>query len=82
MGIPKKYQAFMDTVITYMPSTRPSFEQYFVNDEIDIQNINVFELPDDLNGLYGTSTFNTARLQHFLQKDKIEARVETYFSQG
>jgi hypothetical protein len=85
IGVPKSYQPFLDSVMMYMNPTVPSFEQYPLNHEIVEQNIIVHELPDDLNATLPSSTFSSARLQHYTcgdnAKSKIEEHVNRYFSQ-
>ena len=66
IGIPKRYQTFFEnTFYKHAPGRLPSYEQYYLNDELQEQNISVHELPDDINVFYGLPAFGKARLQHY-----------------
>ena len=85
IGIPKKYSEFMEKVFTqFAPGVWPSYEQYYLNEVIYKVEMNVHELPDDLNTLYMLHDFETARLQHYTgspdAKLKIKEHVEKYFT--
>lgn len=84
IGIPKEYSSFMEDVFQkHAPGTMPSWEQYYLNDEIANQQIVVHELPEDMNVLYTLPGFDTARLQHYTYgrnaKSKIRDHVVRYF---
>jgi hypothetical protein len=85
IGVPQSYQPFLDSIRVFMHPIVSSYEQYPLNDEIVKQNISIHELPDDLNTLYVSGNFSTARLQHYTcgdnPKSKIEEHVNRYFSQ-
>lgn len=69
---------------TYAPGTRPSYEQYYLNDEIEAHAIPVVELPTDLNCLFWAPTFPAARLQHYTgtpdAKSHVHAHARAYFA--
>ena len=53
LGIPKSYQVFMEKIYAdFAPGTRPSWEQYYVNDELANQKISVNELAPEWNYFY------------------------------
>lgn len=85
IGIPKTYSNFTETIFDkYAPGYKPSYEQYYLNDEIESQNIDVFELPENMNVLYSATGFENAILQHYTYthdaKNKIENHVTSYFT--
>lgn len=85
IGIPKEHRLFTEGVFNkYAPGTYPSYEQYYLNDEIHFQNIQIHELPWDINVLYSFSDFNNARLQHYTYthtaKSFIKDHKNKYFN--
>ena len=86
IGVPSSSQEFLDSVfIKYAPGILPSFEQYYFNEEVVQQNIEICELSDDLNMMYGKPGFSTARLQHYTgephTKSYVKSHVEKYFAE-
>lgn len=84
IGIPKKMAEFMEGVYDkHAPGKYPSYEQYYLNNEIVKQGIEIHELPDDLNCLFSYPEFKNARLQHYTSKPAaksfIESHCENYF---
>lgn len=84
MAIPKEYAPFIEGVFDkFAPGIIESYEQYYLNASIVEADIEIHELPDDLNMLCGTPHFETARLQHYTgtpdAKLKIEGHVKKYF---
>ena len=81
-GIPTRYRDFMENVYkTYAPGDRPSFEQYYLNDEIVKQNIEVNELNTNWNSLYPCSDkpnnyFNNAFNKHYTWGADHEKKVK------
>jgi hypothetical protein len=66
IGIPKSYAEFSEDVFArHAPGEWPSYEQYYLNDELEAQAIKIHELPSDVNVLYTFPGFETARLQHY-----------------
>lgn len=52
-GIPKAYQVFAEEIYNkFAPGSRPSYEQYYLNDELANQNISVNVLPQEYNTFY------------------------------
>jgi hypothetical protein len=89
IGIPKSLSQFTENVFdTFAPGTRPSYEQYYLNDEIVKNNIDILEFPDDANFLYRDNTpellqkFYNARFKHYSCRNReklISAHRENYF---
>lgn len=92
-GIPVRYREFMEGVYNkHAPGQWPSFEQYYLNDEIAIQNIEVNELDSIWNSNlpapgFTTEYFDKAFNKHYTwgvdhsQKiGKIKQHRENYFS--
>lgn len=72
IGIPKGERSFVESVYeTYAPGSRPSYEQYYLNDEIQINEKNINILPTYLNSLYypyssiGNDLFIKAKYKHY-----------------
>ena len=86
IGYPSSAVPFMEEVFNkYAPGTYPSYEQYYLNQEIARQSYPVYEFPGDINVLYGAPEFETARLKHYTGRDdaksKIHDHVVRYFEQ-
>jgi len=85
IGIPKEYAAFTTSVFDkHAPGEWPSYEQYYLNDELEENAITICELPSDINVLYTFPKFEDARLQHYTYtedaKHKIKGHCERYFN--
>lgn len=94
IGIPSSLSFFTEYIYdTYAPGTLPSYEQYYLNEEIFDKEIAVYELPRNINVLYPTKLeerpqFHEAILQHYTygfgsQENRlqlIENHKATYFS--
>jgi len=87
IGIPKFYSTFTENVFgKFAPNLYnwPSYEQYYLNEYIFQQKIDIHELPDDINYLYSCPLFNDARLQHYTYginaKSKIKDHYNNYFT--
>ena len=85
IGLPSHMSPFFEEIfMKYAPGRLESYEQYYVNGEIDQQKIDIFELPDDLNCFYNTGGWKEARLIHYTgskeAKDNIKVHVENYFN--
>jgi hypothetical protein len=72
IGIPEKERNFVENIYNkYAPGTRPSYEQYYLNDEIVNQNKDINILPTYMNSLYypyseiGNNLFVNAKFQHY-----------------
>jgi hypothetical protein len=71
IGFPHSYKNFCENIYNkYAPGTRPSYEQYYLNDEIVYQNIQIHELPLIFNGMLpqqGVSSklFDEAFCKHY-----------------
>jgi len=82
MGIPASYSEFMKSIfIKYAPGTYPSYEQYYLNEELANYSIPVHELPADVNVLYSFSEFPSARLQHYTYKHEAKSCIKTHREQ-
>lgn len=84
IGIPKSYSHFTEYVLnTWAPGVCASYEQYYLNQELYVKNIDVHELPSDINVLFSYPEFWKARLQHYTAhkraKEFIELHRENYF---
>ena len=85
IGIPKILSSFTESVFyKYAPGIMPSYEQYYLNDEIQIQGIEIYELPSDINVLHSFEEFGNARLQHYtytgVSKSLIKNHKNKYFN--
>jgi hypothetical protein len=85
IGIPSSASSFLEGVFEkHAPGTYPSYEQYYLNEELESQNYPVHELPKDLNIFYSIPEYTRARLQHYTwhhdAKSKIKDHVGKYFS--
>jgi hypothetical protein len=77
IGIPKTLAFIMEDIFNkYAPGTRPSWEQYYLNDTIVEKGLDIHELPDTINVLHSTPDFSNALLKHytfsFIAKDQIK----------
>jgi hypothetical protein len=82
MGIPASYADFMKSIfLKYAPGTYPSYEQYYLNDELETYKIPVHELPADINVLYSFSEFPSARLQHYTYKHEAKSKIHSHYEQ-
>lgn len=84
IGYPSTAIPFMEGIFqSYAPGTYPSYEQYYLNEQISRQSFPIQELPADMNVLYSVNGFEDARLQHYTYgpdaKSKIKAHVDRYF---
>jgi hypothetical protein len=53
IGIPKSLSVFTEGVFyKHSPGYYPSYEQYYLNDEIEEQNIDIHEFPENINVLF------------------------------
>jgi hypothetical protein len=85
IGLPSHMSSFFEEIfIKYAPGRLESYEQYYVNDEIYYNKIDICELPDDLNCFYNTGGWKDSRLIHYTgskeAKDNIKVHVENYFN--
>lgn len=87
IGVPKKLADFTETVFleySFDPYNWPSWEQYYLNEELASKKITVCELPDDLNYLYSYRLFNIAKIKHYTSskdaKNHIFDHYKKYFS--
>lgn len=72
IGIPERERNFVENIYNeYAPGARPSYEQYYLNDEIVNQNKDINILPTYMNSLYypyseiGNNLFVNAKFQHY-----------------
>jgi hypothetical protein len=84
IGIPKEYAGFCLGIFEkYAPGKLPSYEQYYLNGEIENQKIEIHELPADLNVFPSFPEFEAARLQHYTYakdaKEHIKDHRNRYF---
>ena len=84
IGIPKEYAGFCLGIFEkYAPGKLPSYEQYYLNGEIENQKIEINELPADINVFPPFQEFYTARLQHYTYakdaKERIKDHKKKYF---
>ena len=80
IGIPSSFAAFTTSVFTaHAPGTYPSYEQYYLNEELQRRSIPVHELPADINVLYSFPEFDSARLQHYTYKDDAKQQVHPHY---
>lgn len=86
IGVPKSMAQFTEGVFNkHAPGTRPSYEQYYLNDEIVHQNIDVSEFPDDSNFLYRhevLNEFDKSRFKHYTCAERnslIKLHKNKYF---
>ena len=81
LGIPSSYSSFMEGIFTtFAPGKYPSYEQYYLNEELQKQSIPVHELPSDLNVLYSFEGFNNARLQHYTYTSDAKTKIQDHFN--
>jgi predicted O-methyltransferase YrrM len=85
LGIPKVCSGFTEEIFEkHAPGELPSYEQYYLNEELEERSISVCELPADINVLFSFPDFEVARLKHYTYhpraKDFIELHREEYFS--
>lgn len=79
IGYPSSAISFMEGIFNkYAPGTYPSYEQYYLNEEIAKQSYPVQELPGDMNVLYSAPEFDTARLQHYTYKDEAKSKIKDH----
>jgi hypothetical protein len=71
IGVPKSLGKWCENIYNqYAPGTYPSYEQYYLNDEICKDHIDVNRLPDKLNTLYpkqqdGWDLWNKSFIRHY-----------------
>ena len=84
IGIPKHFGYWMKTIYDkHAPGTLPSYEQYYLNNQIVADNIAVNALPNFLNTLYprnqrGRELWDTAKLRHYtfgVMDDREKAKL-------
>lgn len=79
IGIPKSKSNFTKNVFyKYAPGDAPSYEQYYLNFEIEQQNIYIHVLPADINVFYSFPEFETARLKHFTCDGSAKYCIKDY----
>jgi hypothetical protein len=83
--IPKKFSDFTEHIFdTFSRGSLPSLEQYYLNNMISENEVPVFELPRDINVLFGSTDFEKARLQHYTHGDHAKQFIalhrDYYFS--
>jgi hypothetical protein len=80
IGIPSSFAAFTTSVFrTHAPGTYPSYEQYYLNEELQRQSIPVHELSTDINVLCSFPEFESARLQHYTYADDAKQQVHPHY---
>jgi hypothetical protein len=66
IGIPKILAFEMEDIFNkYAPGTRPSWEQYYLNDTIVEKGLVIHKLPDTINVLYSAPDFSSALIKHY-----------------
>ena len=79
IGYPASARNFLEGIfVKYAPGIYPSYEQYYLNEEIAKQSYSVQELPADLNVLYSAPGFETARLQHYTYKHEAKSKIKDH----
>jgi len=83
--IPKVHRNFTEHIYdTFAPGTLPSWEQYYLNNMIVDVEMDIHELPSDINVLYSCEGFESARLKHYTLGDfakyYIPSHKHRYFS--
>jgi hypothetical protein len=87
IGIPRTMAPFIEGVFKkHTPGTYPSWEQYYFNDELVDQGIEVHELPDDINCFFRFKESKKARCIHYTNtdhaKDFVEGHAYRYFREA
>lgn len=87
IGYPTSARLFLEDVFEkHAPGTYPSYEQYYLNEEIANVCYPIQELPADMNVLCSFPEFPTARLQHYTYtwdaKSGIRHHANRYFSES
>jgi len=79
IGIPSAMSRFMQGIFEkHAPGDWPSYEQYYLNDELQDQAITVHELPSDVNVLYTFPGFDVARLQHYTYTEDAKSFIKNH----
>lgn len=83
--IPNSHRNFTEDIFdTFAPGTLPSWEQYYLNNIISESEMDIHELPHDINVLYSCEGFESARLKHYTfgdhAKHYIPSHKRHYFS--
>jgi len=75
LGYPYSYKNFFENIYDkYAPGKRPSYEQYYLNDELHSQKIQVHELPNFFNTLYtNNKIFDDSFCKHYTWSIKNES---------
>lgn len=91
IGIPKSQSEFCELVFEkHAPGSRPSYEQYYLNDEIILNGVNVFEFDDESNFLYRADNselynkFLNSNFKHYTCMDRnslIKEHRKVYYGQ-
>jgi hypothetical protein len=82
--IPKEFTGFTENIYdSFAPGVLPSYEQYYLNNMIFENEIDIHVLPEDVNVLFGSPGFKTARLKHYTYgnyaKEYISFHKHNYF---
>ena len=80
IGIPKTFQAFMENIFDRCApgGFNDGWEQGHLNQAIYECNIQLYELPRKLNGLYSTQYFQDALLQHYTHGDNAKYKISEH----
>jgi hypothetical protein len=83
--IPKQHSEFTEDIYdTFAPGTLNLWEQFYLNNMIAEKEMNIHELPEDINVLYSCEGFETARLKHYTFGDNAKHYIafhkHKYFS--
>lgn len=72
LGYPYSYKDFFENIYNkYAPGTLPSYEQYYLNNELNYQKIQVNELPNTFNTLYTNhKIFHDSFCKHYTWRIK------------
>jgi hypothetical protein len=77
IGIPKTLAFIMEDIFNkYAPGTRPSWEQYYLNDTIVEKGLIIHELPDTINVLFSTPDFNNALIKHYTFSSSAKEQIK------
>ena len=82
--IPKEFRDFTENIYdSFAPGNFPSYEQYYLNNMIFENEMDIHVLPEDVNVLYGSPDFKDARLKHYTYgshaKEYISFHRRNYF---
>jgi hypothetical protein len=85
VGVPKSYSGFFSDVYQKWnknPNSWPSYEQYYVNQEIGERNIPIYSIPQKYAWFFNSPNYKEATCWHYtstVQKDGIENLFKQHY---